>query len=313
MLAPNKKPSLSVLVTGAAGYMGRFLVPFLKKEGFEVVALVRKITQTNQFLQAYATVIETGDLNHFDFDTLPVVSQIIHLAGRAHVMNERSENVYQAYLEGNLHLTQKLLKWAVSVGVRRFVYISSIKAVAEQSKQGPITTATECFPEDEYGKTKLLTEQEVMIQCSSHNVDYVIARPVLIYGTQLVGNLHSLGRLISKGFPLPFKGVENKRSLLSQEVFAKFLQAALLADFKVNKTFLVADPKSYSLPDIFTLIGNTLSLNTRLFFIPDFLLRGAFSIPGMSRYKRRLLNNLEVDAEPAHQFIRKVMEGSIVK
>ena len=297
----------NVLVTGASGYMGRFLIPYLSQKGVRVIALVRKASVESQKLSQYAEVHEVGDLVNAELGAFSGVDCVLHLAGRAHVMNDKSEDPYQAYYAGNVEVTKHILQWSKSQSVSRFVYVSSIKAVGEETFDIPYDERTECLPEDDYGLTKLEAEEAVRSYCNREGMDYVIARPCLIYGNELVGNLHMLAKLMSYGFPLPFKSIRNERSLVSQQLLAEFLYASLMAQDNIGDTFLLADQSSYSLPDILNLVSGV--DKSRLFSVPDSLLKFMFSLPGLKGIGRRLMGNLRVDASKSHQFMNAVLEG----
>jgi nucleoside-diphosphate-sugar epimerase len=221
--------AMNVLVTGASGFVGKALCSALLAEGVSVRAAVRSSNSISAIagLQV-AAVGEIGAQTDWSA-ALADVDCVIHCAARAHVMQETEADALAAYREVNVAGTQRLAEQAAAMGVRRLVYLSSIKVNGEQTALGaPFLFSDAPAPEDPYGVSKWEAEQALWAVSARTGLEVVVVRPPLVYGPGAKGNLLRLASLVARGLPLPLGAVQNQRSLVgSLQVDSGYTQAQL--------------------------------------------------------------------------------------
>jgi len=266
----------TILVTGPTGFIGQRLVQRLADAGFDVRLFGRD---------------QTGDLSG-DTDWRPGLSNvdtIIHLAGRAHVMNETATDTDAVYNRINRDATDKLAVQAQEAGVRRLVFVSTSKVMGESG--GPFRAETPPHPSDSYSRSKL--EAEAAIR-SCTGLQSVIIRPPLVYGPGVKGNFIKLIGLVDKGLPLPFGAIRNTRSLIGLDNLCDALIAAIDGPEGV---YLPADAEKLSTPDLIRLIATALGKNAFMLPVPTGLLKLAGQVTGRSEAIDRLTESFVVDGK----------------
>lgn len=227
-----------VLVTGASGFIGRQLTPVLRDAGWRVRAACRR-PETLTALDGVEAVPLPELRDEVDWTRLlEGVTHVVHLAGVAHVPVSEEDEGYQRINTGSV----AALGQAARDKVERVVLMSSVRAQAGLSADGPITEASTPQPTDPYGRSKLAAEEAL----KETGVDYTILRPAVVYGPGVKGNIASLASLARTPMPLPFEGLQNRRSLLAIENLIEAVRLVLTADAARNETFLVADPDPIS-------------------------------------------------------------------
>lgn len=221
------------------------------------------------------------------------VQTVVHLAARVHVMDDRAADPLKEFREANVETTLHLARAAVRAGVRRIVYVSSIKVHGEESLPGrPFKAEDITKPADPYAASKAEAEQLLMKLGHSTGLEVVIIRPPLVYGPGSKGNLATIARWSKLGLPSPFGALQNRRSLIHVENLCSALIAACTLPSAANQILLVADSTTASTHEIFLASGWRRS--TRIL---DIAFR--FTLLALLRHKeslrRRLLGNLEVD------------------
>ena len=281
--------SRRVLVTGASGFAGAYLVRFLVGRGFAVRAASR-----SGMSFPGAEAIALPDLSK-DFDAGPLVDgmdAIVHLAGIAHATSAIPETVYHAV---NAEASRKLAVAAGNAGVRTFIFMSSVRAQSGPCASVVLTEAMEPAPTDAYGRSKRASELAVAAALDGLHTASVALRPVLIYGPGVKGNMATLERLARSRAPLPLGGLSAKRSLLSLENLASAVEHCLCAATAVCGTFLVADASPVSVAGIIANMRAGLGRSPGLVAIPsrpiEMLLRRA----GRADTADRLFGDLVVD------------------
>jgi len=284
------------LVTGANGFIGRHLCERLVENGRPVVAAVRRNEATAE-LPPGASPAVLGDLASTGSRELQRemrdVRTIVHLAAHVHVpKKQRSDDreYWRVNVDGSLRLAQA----AYAAGVQRFVYVSSVHAMATQSDD-ILTEQSPCNPTTPYGASKLEAEQRLQEFTEHWGMELVIVRPPPVYGPNHAGNLSHLFSAVQRGIPLPFKQLTSRRSL----VFVGNLVEALLLCANVpqaaGKTYLVSDGRAVSISELVQIVAGSKGQKPRLFSVPATVLRWGGRIAASRETVDRLFGSLIVD------------------
>jgi UDP-glucose 4-epimerase len=218
---------------------------------------------------------------------------VVHLAGRAHVTSDDSQEKYRI---ANEFITQRIANAATKNGISRFVYLSSIKVNGESSNPGiPIRQSDTPNPSDNYGRSKLAAEQGLHEICLVNNMEYVIIRPVLVYGKGVKANFSALISAVKRGLPLPIAGVKNTRSMIGINNLIDLIVNTCTNPKAANQTFLASDGDDISTPALVRLIAKSLNRPARIFPFPTSILRLLASVIGRSSTIDKLTGSLSVD------------------
>lgn len=280
---------MRVLITGANGFVGRALIDLLTHEGIPFVATSRNGENGS---------VPIGDINGDTnwYQVLDGVTDVIHLAGRAHVLNEKSTDPMSLFRRTNVEGSVGLANASFSCGVKRLVFVSSIGAVGDQSAIGaPLNENSSCHPVSPYGISKLEAEVKLREIAGRSNGELVIVRPPLVYGPGAPGNIAKMARWVSRGIPLPLAGIDNLRSLIHVRNLADALVRCMTHPDASGKTFHVRDLRDYSTPQILEGAANALGCKSRLYRVPRSFLSLAAAVTGQQDAVDRLLGNLQVD------------------
>jgi len=286
---------MRILVTGATGFVGRFLCPVLTARGHQVTAAVRHVPEIA--IEGAEKTIVVGDIGP-DTDWSEALSgqaAIIHLAGRSHVMNDRQSTSEALYHKVNVVGTSILAEAAVKEGIRKFIFLSSVKAMAERSKGEALTETTPPRPEDAYGRTKLEAEQALLKVASSSAMTVVNLRTPLVYGPGVKANLLRLITACDQRLPLFLESVSNKRSLVFLGNLTDALACVVEAEGLSTETFLVSDGEAVSTPELIRRISKALGRAPRLLPVPVWALTLAGTLTGKSQALDRLTGSLVID------------------
>lgn len=284
--------SMRVLVTGANGFVGSELCRQLAAAGCDCVRAVRK---------PGAGDVPVGDIGP-DTDwraALAGVEVVVHLASRVHVMNERHDAAEAAFHHINVLGTAALARQAQEAGVKRMVYVSSIKASGEITHGRPMLPDDPPQPEDAYGRSKLAAENVLRELCGASGMELVIVRPPMVVGPGVRGNLPVLMKAIQRGLPLPLACVRNRRSLVSVRNLAALLVACARQPEAAGQTYLAAEPEPVSTPELVHHLAAGLGRPARLLPVPVMLLKMAGRLTGRQDQIARLCSDLELDASRA--------------
>lgn len=283
---------MNVLVSGASGFVGRNVMRELARQGSDAIALVRTGT-------ANRSEIAIGDLADDAVPALPSAGALIHLAGRPHVVNERAVDPLATYRRVNLEGTRKLLEAARRAGVKRFVFVSTIKVLGEQTGPGhPFTQYSDPAPSDPYAMSKFEAEHEVRYFCDKHRIAWTIVRPVLVFGPGVGANFAALMNLVRFGLPLPFASIRNARSLIYVDNLAAFLVRAAASPKLDKRVVNLADAPPLSTPQLLRELAEAMGRRAALLHYPVGLLEMAGRLAGKSNAVLRLTRSLEVVVEP---------------
>ncbi len=286
----------TVLVTGANGFIGRALVAhLLRRHDRVVVAGVRRPEAHVPTGAEKRTVPALGP----DADwtaALAGIDQVVHAAARVHVMDETEADPLTAFRRVNTQGALALAEQAARAGVRRFVFISSIKVNGEQTAPGqPFDADQPVAPTDPYGLSKHEAEQGLLRLARDTAMEVVIIRPVLVYGPGVGANFASLMRWLKRGLPLPLGAVRNRRSLVSLDNLVDLIAVCLDHPNAANQVFLVSDGEDLSTTDLLRRLGQALGRRPWLLPVPSHLLALAARLVGRTSITQRLLGSLQVD------------------
>jgi len=282
-------------ITGATGFVGSAVLERLAAQaGVEIRALVRRVGVK---LPGNAVAVQVGE----DFlleggQPLEGVDVLVHCAARVHIMSDASIDPLSEYRSVNVAGTLKLAESAARSGVKRFIFISSIKVNGEGTVPGKPYTADDMpAPVDAYGISKMEAEQRLMLLGNATGMEIVIIRPVLVYGPGVKANFRSMMSWLNKGVPLPLGAIPNQRSLVALDNLVDLVVTCLDHAAAANQTFLVSDDDDMSTTELLKRMGEALQTPVRLIPVPAWLLLRGAALLGRKDVARRLCGSLQVD------------------
>jgi len=285
-----------ILATGANGFVGHQLCEELVKLGFSVIAATRAKESLNIM---GCEVINVPDIDSYTDWTaaLSEVKTVIHLAARVHVMHDDAISPLDEFLKVNLHGTVNLAHQAANAGVRRFVYVSSIKVNGEYTKEGePFTETCTPNPQDYYAISKLKAEQALLAIGEKTGMEVVIVRPPLIYGPGVKANFLNLIKLVDKSLPLPLGDIHNSRSMVYVGNVVSALIACATHRKAANQIYLISDGEDISTPQLIAKISTVLNSRNHTFYFPISLIYFAATLFGKRAAIQRLTQSLIIDS-----------------
>ncbi|MFN8528521.1 MAG: NAD-dependent epimerase/dehydratase family protein [Anaerolineae bacterium] len=287
-----------ILVTGAAGFVGRHTLHALNQRGHTVRAALRKPTD--------ATLVEQIVIGDIDGRTewasaLDGIDGVIHLAARVHVMRETADDPLRAMRTVNTEGTLALAQAAQAAGVKRFVFVSTIGVNGtETPREQPFSESSPVSPTTPYAVSKWEAEQGLP---SVHGLETVIVRPPLVYGKGAPGNFAQLTRFVERGLPLPFGWTDNRRSLIAVQNLADFLCTCIEHPAAANQTFLISDGEDVSTTDLLQKVAEASNHPSRLLPFPPKLLRQFMETAGKKQMASQLLGSLVIDSRKAREML----------
>jgi nucleoside-diphosphate-sugar epimerase len=289
----------TVLVTGATGFVGQALCAQLRRQGYGVRAAVRKQRSASDGL-ADQVLVEELDAHTDWAAAVSGASAVVHLAARVHVMADTASDPLADFRRVNVQGTLRLAQQAAEAGARRFIYISSIKALGEVTQPGQaFTEESPTRPVDAYGVSKLEAEQGLRELAAKMGLDVVIIRPPLVYGPGVKANFAALMRAVQRGVPLPLGAVHNARSLVGIDNLVDFMVTCLTHPQAVNQTFMVSDGQDLSTTALIRAMAQAAGVPARLLPVPVWALKAAARVLGSGDAMQRLCGNLQVDSQKA--------------
>ncbi len=283
---------MRILVTGASGFVGQVVWRSLRSEGHEVVGLSRRRPSDWQ-----------GDYIETDLGALAPLSSmlsgvdaVVHLASRVHHGNESSADLLPLYRQEITDATLHVAKEAFAAGAKRFVYLSSVKAVAESSSRRVLRVEGEPRPLDPYGISKLEAERGLRALTENTSLEFVALRPPLVYGPGVKANFFQLMKWVDRGIPLPFASIHNRRSLVYVENLASAIVSCLHARQLDGRSYFVSDREVFSSAGLIKAIATAMEKKPLLLPFPPSILSVLANVAGQSAKFQRLTEDLEVDA-----------------
>jgi nucleoside-diphosphate-sugar epimerase len=276
--ALERSAAVRTLVTGANGFVGSALCRQLHARG----------------------AVRNTDWR----EALRGVEVVVHAAARVHVMRERSADPLQAFRETNVEGTMTLARAAVNAGVRRFVFISSIKVNGELTTPGnPFHAGGTPHPGDPYGMSKWEAEQQLRRLADKTGLDVVVVRPALVYGQGVGGNFGRLINWVGRDLPIPLGCVENRRSMIGLGNLSDLIVRCVRQPEAAQQTFCAADGEDYSTPQWITKIAEAMRRPARLMSIPLWPFQTLAAFSGQEAYFERLCGSLEVSIDDARRIL----------
>jgi len=286
-----------ICIIGAYGFIGRSICKVLVNSNKTVKGLVRNLDLSKNYKRI--NYISVGDIG-FKIklkNSLIDTDCIIHCAGRAHKMND--DNNFDDYRLTNIDGTKHLAEQAVEAGVKRFVFLSSIKVNGQSNDQingrEKFTYKDKPNPQDLYAKSKLEAEKTLWEIFSNTDLEVVAVRLPLVYGNGVKGNLARLIKLVSSGIPLPLSLVKNQRSMIGIDNLVDLLIHCIDHPEANGKTFLASDGEDLSTPEFIKLIASSMRKKANLFPFPVSMLKFLGSVFGRSDEINRLIGSLRID------------------
>ena len=286
---------MTTLVTGANGFVGSALCARLSKNGVSVRGAVRTLNSQPDGAEGVAI----GSLSSETDWTVALrsVKQVVHLAARVHVMNDKSSDPLAEFRCVNVDGTASLARQAAAAGVGRFVFLSSVKVNGEFTELGcPFFADNTPAPKGPYGVSKHEAEQVLRQVAAETGMEVVIIRPPLVYGPGVKANFESMICWLARGVPLPLAAVtENRRSLVALDNLVDLIVTCLNHPGAANQTFFVSDGEDLSTVGLLTRMGVALGHPVHLFYMPPVLLRLGAAMMRKSGVYRRLCGSLQLD------------------
>ena len=309
---------MKVSVTDGTGFVGKAVIEDLLSESYEVKALVR---HASDILPLVVEQVVVGDLADFNLghysglvsEAFTDVDVVVHAAARVHIMNDDVSDSLAQFRKVNRDVTLLLARLAAEAGIKRFVFLSSIKVNGENTRLGKAFTADDInIPDDPYGLSKYEAEQGLLALAKETEMEVVIIRPPLVYGPGVKGNFYSMMKWMNKSLPLPFGAVHNRRSLVALDNLVNLI--SLCVDRKkslkaANQVLLISDGKDISTTQLLKKVGQAINFGSSPFTkawlvpVPICILLFFAKAVGKADVANRLLGSLQVDISKTHELL----------
>jgi len=286
----------SILVTGATGFVGQCLSKCLIEKNYQVSATIRNVADQEKLPSEVNSILVTSLNQELSLDIFKNQDVIIYLAARVHQMNDRNPDIIEAYREINTYAPISLARQGIKNGVKRFIYLSSIKVNGEGTVSSPYKEDDTPNPVDPYGLSKWETEKGLLKLAEETGLEVVIIRPPLVYGAKVKANFLQLIKIIQKNLPLPLGSIENKRSLVYVGNLVSAIITCIDHPNAKNQTFIVSDGEDLSTPELIRRIAKAMDKTPFLLPISPNLIKIGTKLLGKEEIADRLLGSLQVDS-----------------
>jgi len=280
-----------VLVTGGSGFVGGALLSALVRAGHSFRCATRQ--PGNPPAMSVGTIGPDTDWA----EALDGIEAVVHLAGRAHVLRDEAADPQAAFDRINLHGTRHLAEQAAARGVRRFVFLSTVKVHGEMTCGRPFCEMDPLAPQDPYALSKARAERALGEIAETSTMETIILRSPLVYGPGVKANFLALLRLVATGLPLPFAGIKNQRSMIFVDSLADLVTRTLAPPPQSGcRAYLVSDGEDVSTAELIAWLRAGMAMRPRLVHVPPRVIRRVARLIGGEAEVDRLLNSLQVDS-----------------
>lgn len=292
----------NILLTGATGFVGQRLLSMLKEKGHHCRAAVRRPSSS---VDVHAESVVVGDIDaNTDWSrAVAGVDVVVHLAARVHIMHDQADNPLLEFRKINLDGTRSLAEAAARAGVRRLVYVSSIKVNGESTRGKPFTPQDIPSPSDPYAIAKWEAEKALQEVSQATGLEVVIIRPPLVYGPGVKANFHNLIKLVRMHIPLPLAGIVNRRTLVALDNLSDLIATCCTHPAAAGRVFLAGDDESLSTAELVRHIARAFQQYPPVFYFPPKLMQWTARLLGKADVWRRLAGSLEVDNSDAKKLL----------
>jgi nucleoside-diphosphate-sugar epimerase len=292
-----------LLVTGATGFVGSALCALAAAQGRSLRRVVRRASDERENCSTRAIPNIDGSVDWSE--ALDGVTHIIHLAARVHLLDDQALDPLTEYRRVNVQGTVNLARQAAKAGIKRFVFVSSVKVNGESTKLGrPFTAHDTPAPEDPYGVSKYEAEQELLRLASRVDMEVVIVRPPLVYGPGVKANFERMMHWVSKGLPLPFGAITNNcRSLVALDNLVDLLICCIDHPSAAGRIFMASDGEDLPTKELLQRLGGAMRRPVYLVPIPASMLNWLATLMGKQKVASRLLGSLQVDISETRQLL----------
>ncbi|KXJ59711.1 MAG: UDP-glucose 4-epimerase [Alteromonas sp. Nap_26] len=293
-----------LFVTGSTGFVGKELIRQLELKDLDIVGCVRS---AGSVLPVGFERFVVDDITKPDIKwslALNNIDVVIYTAARAHIMNDEADNPLVEYRKVNCDATLRLARAAAESGVKRFVFVSSVKVNGEMSDLNrPFTPDDNFIPVDPYGLSKYEAEQGLLTIAKKTGMEVVIIRPPLVYGPDVRANFASMLKWVQKGIPLPFGAINNKRSLVALDNLVNFIIHCVDHPKAANEIFLISDGEDVSTTELLIKVSKALGKNNWLIPVATSWMMFLAKLIGKRDEANRLFGSLQVDSSKARNLL----------
>jgi len=295
-----------ILVTGSTGFIGRGLAAALLRSDYLVKGTVRSAQGNKELVESGAQVFVTGEIDEWTdwSEALDGIDVVVHLAARVHMMDDLVDDPLAEFRKVNTAGTLNLARQAAAAGVKRFVFISSIKVNGELTTLNhPFTPDDTFIPNDPYGLSKHEAEQGLLAIPEETGMEVVIIRPPLVYGPGVKANFRLLMKWVQRGVPLPLGAVHNKRSFVALDNLVSFIIHCMDHPRAANEVFLISDGEDVSTTELLQKMARAFGKRSFLLPVPVGLMTFAAGLLGKKDVADRLFGSLQVDSSKARDLL----------
>ncbi len=293
---------MTTLITGANGFVGNALREKFRNSGISYSIALRRVCD-NHIENKNIVVGEISSQTNWK-SALDNVKCVVHLAARVHVMKEISSSPLAEFRRINVEGTRNLARQAVEAGVKRFIYLSSVKVNGEFTPSNIFFSPDDSVnPQDPYGISKWEAEQALHQISAGTGLEVVIIRPPLIYGPNAKGNFASMVKWLRRGVPLPFGNINNQRSLVSLENLCDLISQCITHPAVAGQTFMVSDDDDLSTTELLSRTAFAMGIKPNLINVPQKILELSANLLGQSDLAQRLFGSLQVDISKTKELL----------
>lgn len=296
---------MKVVVTGASGFVGSAAVALFARNGWQVLAQSRRSAPAASLITNVQTLQADLDDQALWHDALTGCDAVLHTAARVHQVSDSASDPLAQYRLVNTQHTLTLARIAAAQGVKRFIFLSSIKVNGEWTAAGKAFAADDIpAPVDPYGISKYEAELGLHDIAEKTGMDVVIVRPPLVYGPGVRANFLTLMRWLQRGVPLPLGAIHNQRSLVGLGNLLDLIQKCVVHPAAANQTFLASDGHDVSTTALLRALADALQVKARLLPLPQVWLERSLALAGRTDMAQRLCGNLAVDIDKTRRLLQ---------